>query len=164
MSNNFNINGIVFDFDQYYLQPYQETLEIIFESNKIPRFCCACHKLNLAIRAAIDLHEPLKKILELLNKVNACIRRSIKLNQMFKDKKCRLRCENQTRWSSAFLLLESVKRAFDKGVFNSQLECPVEYDQFEIYFIILKNSYETSLKWQQSSSTIGDVLPGDFIF
>jgi hypothetical protein len=29
-----------------------------------------------------------------------------------------LRIENLTRWSSTFLMLESVKRAYDKGAFD----------------------------------------------
>jgi len=37
---------------------------------------------------------------------------------MFRNKKCRLRLENLTRWSSAYLLLESVKRALDGGLFD----------------------------------------------
>ena len=51
-----------------------------------------------------------------INSVNASIRRSIQINNNFKEKRCRLRCECITRWSSAFLVLESVKRAYDKGL------------------------------------------------
>ena len=46
------------------------------------------------------------------------------LPQAFQDKKCKLRVENLTRWSSSFLMLESVKRAYDKGIFDdSENKC-----------------------------------------
>ncbi len=38
--------------------------------------------------------------------------------QAFKEKKCHLQCENLSRWSSSFLMLKSVKRAYEKGAFN----------------------------------------------
>ncbi|RNA38909.1 hypothetical protein BpHYR1_038624 [Brachionus plicatilis] len=95
--------------------------------NKVPRFSCACHKANLAVRHAISLHkigDDLKK----LNLVNSHIRKSIQLNKTFNKSKARLRLENATRWSSAFLMLESVKRAYDKELFNEEnedLTCPL---------------------------------------
>ena len=47
--------------------------------------------------------------------------------QAFKEKKCRLQCENLTRWSSSFLMLESVKRAYEKGAFNGKVnKCAYE--------------------------------------
>jgi len=72
---------------------------------------------NDAIRHSIEQHS-LAQILIDLNYSNSRARRSIQLNRMFRIKKCRLRLENLTRWSSAYLLLESVKRAFDAGLFD----------------------------------------------
>ncbi len=79
----------------------------------------------------------LAQILIDLNYSNSRARRSIQLNRMFRIKKFRLRLENLTRWSSAYLLLESVKRAFDAGLF----------DEFETE----RNSIQ--LLWNLSSSS-----------
>ncbi len=87
--------------------------------NKVPRFSCACQKANLAVRHAISMHkigEDLKK----LNLINTHIRKSIQLNKTFNKSKARLRLENVTRWSSAFLMLESVKKAYDKELFDEK--------------------------------------------
>ena len=43
-------------------------------------------------------------------------------------KKCRLRTENLTRWSSTFLMLESVKRAYDADAFSSENSCPIDIE------------------------------------
>lgn len=90
-------------------------LELIIGSNIIPRHSCACHKLNLVVRHAITRHFPLCQILRELNQSNSHVRKSIELTRVFSDKKCRLRLENLTRWSSAYLMLESVQKAYKKG-------------------------------------------------
>ncbi len=99
-----------------------KNLKIKIGSSNLPRFCCACHKLNLAVRHPIESHGAICKILSKINSSNASIRRLVKLNNVFADKKCRLRIENLTRWSSSFLMLESVKRAYNKGAFNDENE------------------------------------------
>lgn len=90
-------------------------LKFKFASKKLKRYSCACHKLNLVIRASITRSPKIRKIIKLLNKSNTSIRGSIKLCNIFSKKKCRLRCESLTRWSSIYLVLESVKRAYDRG-------------------------------------------------
>ena len=152
------------NFSAEYQNGYQnhEELNLVIGSNRVLRLSCANHKLNLAIRRGISLSEEIKSILVALNDANATIRRSIKLNSMFRDKKCRLRCENATRWSSSYLLLESTKRAYDKNMFSEQLKCPISKEKIELYLQILKPAYLLSLKFQYQGSTIGDVIPCNY--
>ena len=89
-------------------------LSMTIGSNAIPRFNCACHKLNLAIRWAINNHNETKSMLNDISSANSSVLRIIRVSHTFRLKKCRLRTQNLTRWSSAYLMLESVKRAFDR--------------------------------------------------
>jgi hypothetical protein len=68
--------------------------KINFGTADFPLFNCFNHKLNLAPRAAISIHHDLTEIIKNLNKINALIRRSVQLNNAFKDQKCKLRLEN----------------------------------------------------------------------
>lgn len=81
--------------------------ETKLNDTKMYGFRCANHKMNIAIREAIKMHQPILDQLKKLNKSNSHVRRSIELNSIFKNNKCRLRLENNTRWSLAYLLLES---------------------------------------------------------
>jgi hypothetical protein len=107
-----------------------DKLDLKIGETDVKKFNCGNHKLNIALRQAFELHEEFRDILKKINKCNSYIRNTIKLNKVnyfnvsfndktntikkiFKDKKCRLRIENLTRWSSTFLMLESVKRAYD---------------------------------------------------
>ena len=58
-----------------------------------------------------------------LSKSNSHIRRVVQLNKTFRLKKCRLRLNNSIRWSTLYLVLESVKRAYDRKAFNSEIFC-----------------------------------------
>ena len=78
---------------------------------------------------------------------------------MFKEKSCRLRIENLTRWSSTFLMLESIKRAYDRGAFNDNFPCDIDLKTTEIYLKILKPAYKLSIKFQKNSSNIADIIP-----
>lgn len=139
-----------------------EDLEITIGDNKITRYSCACHKLNIAVRHAISQHS-LSDILKSLNSSNRTIRKVIELNSVFRNKKCRLRLENLTRWSSAYLMLESVKRAYDRGAFNENVEeltCPVSLESVETYLQILKPAYLLSMGFQSNTANISSVIPG----
>jgi hypothetical protein len=52
------------------------------DGNEIKRFSCGNHKLNLAIRHAIQAHEKVALMLFNLNKSNSHIRNRIKLNKV----------------------------------------------------------------------------------
>lgn len=90
-------------------------LRIKLGSDELPRISCASHKLNLAVRGAMVKHKVICEHLRLINKFISGIKRSYELGRVFKDLNCRLRLENVTRWGSAFLCLESIKRAHNNG-------------------------------------------------
>ena len=92
-----------------------ESLNIEIGSDVILRHSCSCHKLNLVVRHAIDRHSGIREAIEELNSSNKKIRKTIELNRAFRNLKCRLRLVNLTRWSSVYLLLESVKKAYEKS-------------------------------------------------
>ena len=106
-------------------------------------------------------------MLSRINNVNASIRRSIQLNNILKEYKCRLRCECIT---SAYLVLESVKKAYDKGLIihlerynmennTENNEFPISLQDIETYLQILMPIYQMNLSFQSINSSIGDVLP-----
>ncbi|RNA01831.1 hypothetical protein BpHYR1_018372, partial [Brachionus plicatilis] len=81
-----------------------------------------------------------------LNTSNSHVRNSIKLNDIFREKKCRL-------------------RAYDKGAFdknNLELKCPVQLKTIESYIQILKPAYLFSIGLQNNNTSIVGVLPGLF--
>ena len=136
-------------------------LRIKLSSNYLPRFSCACHKINIAVRKAISSHPSLCKILRDLNIKNKKIRRSLKLSKVFRKKKSKLRLENLTRWSSAYLMLESVRKAILKKAFDQtdeNLKCPVSLKTIETYLQILRPAYQMTINFQSNSSSIADLL------
>ncbi len=59
-----------------------DELNLQIGGNEIIRFSCACHKLNVSIRHAINLHDDFKLLLATLNKSSSHIRNTIKLNKV----------------------------------------------------------------------------------
>ncbi len=157
--SNLNETNIDFAYQEHYLRQPFEKLMINFGSSEIPRFSCANHNLNLAVRAAIAIDIEFTQMLKDLNKANAHVRRSITLNNAFKTQKCKLRLENLTRWSSAYLMLLSVSKAFKKNLFNEANQCPVDIQIVEIYLGILEPAYVLSQQFQFNHSSIADVIP-----
>ena len=138
-------------------------LNINLGSDQQPRFSCDCHKLNCAVRKSIKQHKHFSSILKKLNSSNAHFKRSIALNKIFKEKKCRLRLINDIRWSSQFLMLESCLRAYNNGAFDTddeQIKCPVSMAVIETYVRILKPAYLFSINMQYNNSTMMDIIPG----
>ena len=107
----------------------------------------------------MESHKTICNYIRILNNANSSIRRSIALSRTFREKKCRLRLENKTRWSSAYLMLESVKRAYDRGAF-SDVECPLSLETIELYLQILKPSYLLNIFFQSNHSSISDTIIG----
>ena len=102
-------------------------------------------------------------LLRKINKSNAHVRRSIQLTKTFKAKSCRLRLCNEIRWSNQYLVLESVKKAYDRGAFDNSIPeqtCPVTLAVVENYLKILKPAYMLNINLQYNSSTIMDTIPG----
>jgi len=166
--NQPEINGLDSDTDFNEAEIYDfskgailKELNISIGSSRLPRFQCACHKLNIAVRTSISNHKEISDILEKICRANRAIRKSIQISQVFRNLKSKLRLPNATRWSSAFLMLESVKRAYDRGAFSSSgHECPVSLDVVELYLQILKPAYLLTNNWQRDKAGITDVYIG----
>jgi len=110
---------------------------------------------NVAIRYSIEQHS-LAQILIDLNYSNS---RTIQLNRMFRITKCRLRLENLTRWSTAYLILESVKRAFDAGLFDEFETEEIRSSYFEIYLQVSKACLLIFDHFQGINANIYETIP-----
>ena len=91
------------------------------------------------------------------------MRKSIHLSKHFRLKKSKMRLHVETRWSSQFYVLESVKKCFDKNAFvddDQELKSPVSLNIIETYLKVFLPAYRLSLGFQFSNSTIGDTIPG----
>jgi hypothetical protein len=143
--NSAKINREVFDeMDEYDLDlgdPLYE-LHINLGSNDIPRLSCACHKAIVAVRMAVKKHESFSTLLAALSKFAARTRASINQSRIHINEKSRLRCENQTRWSSSFLMLESFKKCYDKNIFKDDHVPPASKETIEEYLQILVHAYK----------------------
>lgn len=102
------------EFDRSQMPTTVQDFQINLGTSTLPRFSCACHKLNLVIRHAIEKNAEIQSVVLQLNRANDHIRRTVCLATLFREKKCLLRLDNLTRWSSVFLMLQSVKRAYDE--------------------------------------------------
>ncbi|CAF0713084.1 unnamed protein product [Brachionus calyciflorus] len=157
VKNESSIEEIELDFERFYDlnkgQPINN-LTLKIGSNELPRFSCSCHKLNLAVRHAMESHITICNIIRRINNSNSHIRRSINLNRSFRIKKCRLRLENLTRWGSAYMMLDSVKKAYSENLFdenNPDLNYSLE---------VLKPAYILNISFQNNHSSISDTLIG----
>jgi hypothetical protein len=128
----------------------------------LPRISCANHKTNLAVKTAIKQHKIIPKHFRLLNIFISKIKKSIELNKVFANQKCRLRLENSTRWGSGFLMLEKIKIAYKKKLFdqeNKDLNCPVPIALVNTYLLILKPCYLFNINLQRNNSSIAEIIP-----
>ena len=79
-------------------------------------------------------------------------------SRIFNDKN-----SHRFRFFEVYLILESVLKAYDRGVFNGENEeirCPMEREKVVIYLQILRPLYLQSLAFQSNNSTIADIIPG----
>lgn len=139
-------------------------LKINLGSDDLPRYNCGNHKLDIVGRKAVSSHRIVSNIIRKLNKSSAHVKRVIKLSKAFRKKKCRLRLIGKSRWSTAYLLLLSVKKAYDKGLFSEANPCSVRKETVELYLKILKPIYLLNVQWQSNHSSIGEVIPGKVKF
>jgi len=79
--------------------------------------------------------------------------------QIFHLKKNRLRGDNATRWSSAFLLLTCFQKAYKKGIFTQTNPCTVSQAEIEFYIELLLPAYRFTLLHQRNKAQIGEVIP-----
>jgi len=76
----------------------QHDFSLNLGSVEIPRFSCACHKLNIVARVAVSNQIYLNDIIRKLSKFGATHRNSIEMNKIFTTYKCRPKLENVTRY------------------------------------------------------------------
>ncbi len=69
-----------------------------------------------------------------------------------------MRLENNTRWGSAFLSLETIIRAVIKTAIQID-KLPVKLSRIETYFFILQPAYNLNISFQSNNCSIGDVIP-----
>jgi hypothetical protein len=58
------------------------TALLILGTSDLPRFSCACHKLNLSIRHALKSSPTLNDIIKAISQCRATVRKSIKLSKV----------------------------------------------------------------------------------
>ncbi len=71
--------------------------------------------------------------LKKLNSFMSSIRGSYNLDRVFQNLKCRLRLENNTRWGSAYLSIETLIRAILKDAISKE-NLPVSLSRIETLF------------------------------
>ena len=76
----------LFNFENIFSKLFYD-LEIEINSNKLPRFSCACHKCNIATRMAITNHETFKLLLKECSKFASSNNKSINLVKSNIEKK-----------------------------------------------------------------------------
>jgi hypothetical protein len=156
-----DLDKVDFNFEEQHQNKPMLNLKINLGSDDLPRYQCGNHKLDIVGRKAVKSHPQLLNITKKINKSNVHFKKVIKLSKIFRENKCRLRLESKTRWSTFYLLLLSVKKAYAKGCFNeNNLECPVSIASIDLYWAILKPLYMLNISWQSNHSTIADIVPG----
>ena len=128
-------------------------------SRKLPRFSCACHKNNIAVRLAIKNDKYLPKVIKRLSSYSAKQKNSISRVKFSIKNKARLRINNKTRWSSDYLVIESHHKGYRRNIFPIEFPCPIRFTALEIYLQILYPAFKFNLIMQRTTSTIADVLP-----
>ena len=106
--------------------------KLVLESNEIPRFSSACHKLNIIIHSAIENQGALKYIIKELGKLASKLRNSSQLLNIFDELKCRPKIKQKVRWFSQLYVLLWAQRAYKKNAFTEN-ECPVRIEVIESY-------------------------------
>lgn len=134
-------------------------LDIEIGTYSVPRYSCAAHKINLAVRSSIKSCQSFARMLANLSRFAKSIRVSNVNSLDFINKKCKLRCENGTRWSSSYLMLESFYNAYEKGAFKDDKPCPVSKEKIVSFLKILHPLYTFSVLTQKTDWTIGDLIP-----
>ena len=139
---------------------YIKDLNIQLGTANLPRFSCAAHKTNIAVRMAIKKHKPISRDLSMLSKYASNANKSVNQVQFHIFKKAKIKTNSDAiRWSAAFLMLQSFHSAYKKNAFDPSKPCPVSLDKIELYMQILLPAYQFSLIMQKNLASIADVLP-----
>lgn len=105
------------DYEEYVdgKKPPINDLKLEIRSKKVPRYSCANHKLNLAIRKSIKDHEKLNNLLKTMSKYASSSKKKLELARILRRKKSKLRKDAKTRWGGSFLMLFTFLKAKEKG-------------------------------------------------
>lgn len=125
---------------------------------KLNRFSCCVHKANNAIKKAIQSIPVFSKDLSELTKWTKSVRKRNPKTKIFEIKSSRLRCENKTRWSSGFLNLISVYKAYKNKV-NEVADCPLDFEKIKFYLQILLPAYRFTTSFQKTDANISQIVP-----
>jgi len=101
----------------------------------------------------------LKRVVAKLSKFAAKHKNTLSSVKLCVAKKVRFRINNETRWSSVFLLLDCIHKAYIRGLFTPEFKCPISLEEIEFYLQILLPAFQFNLIMQKTRSTIADVLP-----
>ena len=103
-------------------------------------------------------HIHLSKTLEILQKYAVKIKNKIELIQDQKNERSKIHLNNQTRWSSQFLMLKSFHKSYLKDAFPTENPFPISFEVIETYQILYP-AYQFNLIMQEKNSTVADVIP-----
>lgn len=102
---------------------------------------------------------PFAQLLANLSQFAVASRANSQLNKIHLEHKSQLRSENLTRWSSSYLMLLTLQRAYLKGIFNDEYHPAASLNSIETYLKILRPAYIFSLKMEKTNSSIADIRP-----
>ena len=134
-------------------------LNLVIGSTNIPRYSCACHKANLAIRKAIKQSSYFSDLLSTLSRHASTIKKSIVLSNRHNKNKCKIHRQQFTRWSSSFMMLFSYLKSYKRCIFNDYNKCPVSEEEIEKYIQILLPMYIFTNDIQSKTSNISCIIP-----
>ena len=153
------------DFDEHQEYGFGDRGEVFSKlcinlgTSSIPRFSCVSLKCKIATRMAINKHVHLSETLVILQKYAVKVKKSIELIQDQINEKSKIHLNNQTRWSSQFLMLKSFHKTYLKDAFPTENPCPISFEVIETYLQILYPAYQFNLIMQKKISTLADVIP-----
>jgi hypothetical protein len=137
-------------------------LELSIGSEKYPRFNCAAHKINLAVRKAVNSSTFFSNLVARCGVFISNYRKSKHLYSKFRDLECTLQRQNFTRWNSTYRMLFGILKAHRAGLFGTDNPCPVPIKDVEIFLQILKPVFVISTDIQSNKSNISIVVPSIF--
>ena len=101
------------------------------KGKKIPRFSCCIHRAYNDINKEINSLPKLRADLNSLNKWTKSHRAKNPKDELFNNQQLRLKCHNKTRWSSYFLNLHSVYKAYIRNP-SVVSDCPLKFKDIEV--------------------------------
>lgn len=135
------------------------SLELEIRDNKVARYPCAAHKLNIVVRRSIVEVQEVESFMNSLSNHVGNVKRSTVNSKRHADLNCRLHGQNFTRWNSTFKMLYSFSKSYRRGIFDDKYKCPQSQNDIDDYLQILYPLYQFSLNIQSKNANISLVLP-----